>query len=93
MTVLELPQEVDILTPVLAEPQHSYHHGGRVYAVRLRSNLEIAQFNIVRNEMCPEMGTNKFCMVSEFARLHGGEFFSSLIDVIIIKTVRVKLKC
>ena len=75
VALLQLPQEIDVMTPALADEGLQIIPNLHMYALRFGAVLEIAEFVTVRKELCPNMsslGPGTFCAYSEWASMRLG---------------------
>ena len=75
--LLKLPQGMGVSTSLLATPDFDLYPNSRVYGFRLGDTLQVAQFEVVGNEVCPKLesiGNETFCAFSKWATMGSGGF-------------------
>ena len=74
--LLQVPPPAVILDSVLAAPDFNAHPNMMVYGFRVQdARLEMAQFQVVANHLCPRVrisGHGMFCVFSPWAGAHVG---------------------
>lgn len=75
VVLIQLQQEIDVVTPELADETVQIHPNSKLYALRFRVALEVAQFDVVQRELCPNMRdlvSGMLCAYSESAFMTPG---------------------
>lgn len=74
--LLKLPVGVDVQSPKLVSETFDLYPNSRIYGFHLRNTLQVAQFDVVGNEVCPQLeglGTATFCAFSKWASMNSGD--------------------